>query len=246
MLDLIILVVGITLLTYLGSGVGTLTGFGTSTIMVPVLALFYPLPTTLLLVGIIHWFTDIWKMGLFREGINLRLILFFGITGVIATYLAARAVFELPQTLLTRTLGLILIGYVVLLFFKPNFQLPKNKTTALIGGTLYGALAGIFGIGGAIRSAFLTTYNLPKAVYIATTGAISIIVDTIRITAYVDGGAMLTTPLFLGLILFVPASYLGSKSAEKVVRKIPKEKFRKLIAVFLLIIGIQLALVPTL
>jgi uncharacterized membrane protein YfcA len=34
----------IALLTFLASGVGTLTGFGTSTIMVPVMASSFPLP----------------------------------------------------------------------------------------------------------------------------------------------------------------------------------------------------------
>jgi uncharacterized protein len=39
-------------LTLVASAVGTLTGFGTSTIMVPVLASFLPVPQVLLLVGI--------------------------------------------------------------------------------------------------------------------------------------------------------------------------------------------------
>jgi hypothetical protein len=51
---------------------GTLTGFGTSKIMVPVLVFLYLLPQTLFLV-IIHWFGDIWKMLLFRSGIRWRL-----------------------------------------------------------------------------------------------------------------------------------------------------------------------------
>jgi hypothetical protein len=40
----------ITLITILAGGVGTLTGFGTSTIMVPILLFFLPLPQTLFLV----------------------------------------------------------------------------------------------------------------------------------------------------------------------------------------------------
>jgi uncharacterized membrane protein YfcA len=39
-------------LTLVASAVGTLTGFGTSTIMVPVLASLLPVPQVLLLVGI--------------------------------------------------------------------------------------------------------------------------------------------------------------------------------------------------
>jgi uncharacterized protein len=56
-------IVLVAVLTLVASAVGTMTGFGTSTIMVPALARFFPLAQVLLLVGIIHWFGNIWKIG---------------------------------------------------------------------------------------------------------------------------------------------------------------------------------------
>ena len=51
--------------------------------------------------------------------------------------------------------------------------MPQTNATALTGGALYGMSAGIFfGVGGAVRGAFLVTYDLPKEVYIFTAGAI--------------------------------------------------------------------------
>ncbi len=67
----------ITALTFLAGILGTITGFGISTVMVPVVLLFLPLPETLLLVGIIHWFGDIWKMYFFKKGIDWELLVFF-------------------------------------------------------------------------------------------------------------------------------------------------------------------------
>lgn len=141
----------ITLLTVIAGGVGTLTGFGTSTIMVPVLLLFLPLAPTLLLVGIIHWFGDIWKIALFREGVRWRLILLFGAPGVILTFLGARLVFSVSETLLSRILGGFLVAYVAFLFFNPSFKFRQNALTAVTGGALSGFFAGIFGVGGAMR-----------------------------------------------------------------------------------------------
>lgn len=78
------------LLTVVASAVGTLTGFGTSTIMVPVLVLFLPLGETLLFVGIIHFFGDIWKMLIFRKGFSKwKLILAFGIPGAAFSFFGA-------------------------------------------------------------------------------------------------------------------------------------------------------------
>ena len=78
------------LLTLISATVGTMTGFGTSTIMVPTLALFLPLPQVLLFVGIIHWFGNVWKMLLFKEGFNWKLILLFGLPGVIVSPVVER------------------------------------------------------------------------------------------------------------------------------------------------------------
>ena len=44
----------VVLLTFLAAFAGTVTGFGTSTILVPILSLWYPLPETLLFVGVVH------------------------------------------------------------------------------------------------------------------------------------------------------------------------------------------------
>lgn len=77
----------ITFVVIIASSVGTLTGLGISTLMVPVLLSFYPVPQTLLFVGIIHWFGSIWKLLLLRKGFQWMLILSFGIPGIAAMYL---------------------------------------------------------------------------------------------------------------------------------------------------------------
>lgn len=84
------------------AGIGTMTGFGTSTIMVPIMLLFYPLPQTLFFVGIIHFFGNVWKLLLFRGGVQWRLILSFGIPGIAATYLGASLLFNVPPIVLSR------------------------------------------------------------------------------------------------------------------------------------------------
>lgn len=228
----------------IASGVGTLTGFGTSTIMVPILLLFYPLPQTLLFVGIIHWFGDIWKMLLFRRGFQWKLILSFALPGILAAWLGASLVFDVSSELLSRILGVFLILYVVYLFVKSSFQIKPTLPAAACGGALSGFLAGIFGIGGAVRGMFLTAFNLPKEVYIATAGAIALVIDTTRLTTYVSKGTRLEDLLLWGLLLFVPASFVGAKIAKGIVDKIPQEHFRKVVAAFLLAAAIKLLLWP--
>jgi uncharacterized membrane protein YfcA len=50
--------------------------------------------------------------------------------------------------------------------------------------------------------------------------------------------------LWWGLFLFIPVSFLGANIAKSIVDKIPQNKFRMVVAVFLFIIGAKLILFP--
>ena len=235
----------LTLLVFVASIVGTFSGFGTSTIMVPVMLLFFPLPVTLLFVGVIHWFGDIWKMLLFRTGIRKwRLILWFAVPGVAASYLGAAMSLTVDEALLTRILGGFLLAYVLFIILKSKWKLPEHNLTAGAGGLASGFAAGIFGVGGAIRGAFLTAFNLPREVYIFTSGAMALVIDTTRIAGYLVGGATLEGLFLWGLFIFVPVSLLGAWTASRLVKQVPQERFRFFIAIFLAAVALRFLLFP--
>ena len=233
----------ITILVLIASMVGTMTGFGTSTIMVPIFLLFSPLPQTLLFVGIIHWFGDLWKILLFKKGLNWKLILGFGIPGIIASCIGASLTFQISERILMKVLGGFLLAYVIFLFLKPGFRLAKNEKIMITGGALSGFFAGIFGVGGAIRATFLTAFDLPKAVYLATAGSIALLVDSTRIITYIRGGTRLEPMLLWGMVVFIPISFLGAKIAKRIVTHIPQKSFRLFITIFLALIGLYFLII---
>ena len=237
-------IVYIALLTILASGIGTITGFGTSTILIPILLFYLPLPETLLVVGVIHFSGDIWKIILFRKGFDWKLILSFGISGIIASYLGAQIVFSTSAESLLRVLGAFMLAYVIFLVFKPDFKIPKKNITAITGGGLSGFFAGIFGVGGAIRTLFLSAFDLPKAIFVATTGAIAFLIDFTRITTYLLNGVRLDDLFLWGFLAFIPASFAGTALAKKVLGKIPQKWFRLVVAAFLFVMGIKFLIYP--
>jgi uncharacterized membrane protein YfcA len=231
-------------LTLVAASVGTLSGFGTSTIMVPILLFFFPLPVTLLFAGIIHWFGDIWKMIFFRSGVRWRLLLLFGVTGIVASYIGASLIITIPEEILSRLLGGFLLLYVSWLWLNPKWHLPERNMTAVAGGVFSGFFAGIFGVGGAVRGAFLSAYNLPKEIYLFTSGAIALAVDSTRLIAYWGEDIRLTDTLLLALAISIPTSLLGAYIAKRIVNRISQEKFRLVIAIFLAVIACKLLIFP--
>jgi len=234
----------ICLLTLIAAGVGTATGFGTSTIMIPVLTLFVPLPVSLLFVGIIHLCGDIWKVLLFKRGFDWKLILCFGLSGIAASFLGASLSFYAEELPLKSILGAFLILYVIFLFIKRQWTLPKTSGTAVCGGLLSGLFAGFFGVGGAIRGAFLTAYNLPKQVYIFTSGLIALFIDVTRVSRYIWGSTRLEENLLLALIACIPISFLGAYAAKKFLDRLPQRYFRVFVGIFLALVGAKLLIRP--
>ena len=199
----------IALLTLIAATIGTVTGFGTSTLMIPVLVIFFPPVEAIFLVAIIHWFGNVWKVTLFRSGFNVRLLMLFGVVGLVTSYLGAYISLGANEQIMLRLLGVFLAGYALFVTLQSRFKIPAGNVTALTGGAVSGFFSGMFGIGGAVRSAFLSAFDLPKAVFIATAGAIGLLIDSTRIITYFTGGATLPKELWYGLLLFIPVSFVA-------------------------------------
>jgi len=227
------------LLTFVGSGIGTATGFGTSTVMIPVMVLFVPLPVALLFVGIIHLCGDVWKVLLFKRGFDWKLVLGFALAGVAASFLGASLSLETHTLPLKRVLGAFFVLYVGFLLLKRDWALPKTSGTAVCGGLLSGLCAGFFGVGGAVRGAFLAAFDLPKEVYIFTSGLIALFIDVTRVSRYLWGGTRLEEDLWIALIASVPVSLAGACVAKRFLDKLPQRSFRLFVGLFLALVGVK-------
>ena len=180
---------------------------------------------------------------LFKKGLSWKLILGFGASGIIASYIGASLTFQISEKILMKILGAFLLAYVIFIFFKPDYRLAKNKKNMIAGGALSGFFAGIFGVGGAIRATFLTAFDLPKAMYIATAGSIALLIDSTRLITYLRGGTRLEPMLLWGMIIFIPISFLGAKIAKRIVSHIPQKSFRLFITIFLALIGLYFLII---
>jgi len=237
-------IVFISFLTIVASIVGTLSGFGLGTIMLPVL-LFYDIPFSqvVLMVAIIHLFHDISKMALFHASINWNLFLHFGLPTIIATFFGALFINSRPEFLFS-FLGIFLMTYSLALLILPDFRLKYTRRNAIIGALTSGFFAGIFGIRGAIRAVFLSAYDFPHKTYISTIGAVSILLDSTRIGVYFWQGIYLTNDLLFGLWFYIIASFVGSYIGGHLIHLIPQGQFRKIVAIFLLLARIRLVVTP--
>ena len=218
--------------------IGTIAGFGSSTIFLPLALLFFDFKTALVLVAFFHIVGNIGRISFFRKGLDRGLLVKFGIPSVVLTLIGALLVSYIPQNILKGVLGVFLIVYSAYSLWRENFHLNASTTTAFVGGGLSGFLAGLIGTGGALRGAFLTGFGLPKEKYIATAAAIALAVDLTRIPVYLREG-FLQSQYYWYLPVLLAIALAGSFTGKQIVKRFPQKVFRKIVLIAILFVGIK-------
>lgn len=223
---------------FLAEVLGTIAGFGSSTIFLPLALFFVDFRSALVLVAFFHIFGNMGRIVFFRHGFNRKLILYFGLPSVLLTAAGAYLVNYIPQHFLKLALGIFLILFSIISLVKPSFTFPKSNRAAVVGGSLSGFLAGLIGTGGALRGAFLTAYNMEKNVYISTAASIALAVDLTRIPLYMAGGFL--EPRYYSLMpLLLIVALAGSFVGKRLVNRMPQQTFRKVVLTAIILVSIK-------
>ena len=220
--------------------IGTMAGFGAATILTPIAALFMDIKTAIAIVACFHLFGNASRLVFFGRQIDWKLWFQFGLTGVLCSLAGAGAAAQWSAELVKLSLGIFLLGYVTLSVIESDrARLPKTAATLVGGGVLSGFLAGLIGTGGAIRSACLLVFGLPRDVYIGTSAAIALMVDATRIPVYLTGHFIPSqmVPVIGSLTL---AAFAGAWVGRRLVQRISAAAFRRFVLAMLLLMGIKL------
>lgn len=218
----------------------TLAGFGSSTLLVPVAVMFLPLRQAIFLVACFHLFNNIFKVRAFYKDIDRRVAFLFGLPSIIFAFTGAVFLSKVSADTTQILIGAFLMAFCIYSWLRPEFKLHKKDYNAVIGGSASGFLAGLIGMGGAIRSAFLVAFDLPKTVYVGTSAIIAFVIDCTRVPTYiVTGGVRLDRSLAL-LPFLIASAYFGVKLGKVLLDRIDQKTFRKVVLVALFLVALKL------
>ena len=215
-------------LAFVAEILGTVSGFGSSILFVPVASIFFDFKTVLAITAVFHVFSNLSKIALFRKGIDKEIVLKLGIPAVIFVILGAWLTNYMGTDKMELFMNIALVILAIYLIIKFNKPIKRTNTNLYIGGILSGFLAGLIGTGGAIRGITLAAFHLPMEVFIATSALIDLGVDTSRAAIYLGNGYFEKEYLILIPFLIV-ISILGSYVGKLVLKKTSEIVFRYLV-----------------
>lgn len=215
-----------------------MAGFGSSTIFLPLSSYFIDFKTALVLVAIFHLFGNVSRLIFFRQGLDKKILLLFGVPSFAFSLIGATLVGDLSQIILKLILGIFLISICITFLIRPKFAFPASSKSLVVGGGISGFIVGLIGTGGALRAAFLTGLKIDKTKYIATAAVIALGTDATRIPSYVSHGFLSEQYYYFIPILFAIAVG-GSFVGRKIVNRIDQEKFKKIVLIAILLASLK-------
>ncbi|MBI2164934.1 MAG: sulfite exporter TauE/SafE family protein [Chloroflexi bacterium] len=239
------------------------SGFGLGTLLMPVFALFFPVPTAVASTAVVHLANNVFKIGFTGRHADWRVALVFGVPGVLFASLGALLLVWVSSVgpLATYHLGsrefsvttvklvvAALIASFAVLELSPAFSkwhFPRRYLA--LGGAMSGFFGGLSGHQGALRSAVLSNVGLSPAAFVGTGSVASVMVDMARVVVYGAGyfsGSYAT--IFeggsLGVVLAaIVAAFFGTYLSSRFLKKLTIKTIRSLVGVLLGLLALALA-----
>lgn len=247
----------ISLASFFTSGLTLFSGFGLGTLLLPAFALFFPVDIAVALTAIVHFLNNLFKFSLLGKYADKSVVLKFGLTAIVASFLGARTLIwlaeqqslfsyqvsgrefhVLPMNLLVAALLILFALFEVVPRFK---NLSFDKTHLPLGGMLSGFFGGLAGHQGALRSAFLIRCGLTKEGYLATGVVIACLVDITRLSVYASHFATVTLQEHGTLLLAATLSaFTGAFLGNRLAQKTTLHAIQIIVAVMLFVIALGL------
>ncbi|HCI44621.1 MAG TPA: hypothetical protein DE315_03705 [Candidatus Omnitrophica bacterium] len=245
----------------MASGLTLFSGFGLGTVLMPVLAMFFPVPVAVGAAAIVHLANNLFKLLLVGRSANKSVVVRFGVPAVIAalwgasllTYVSSVPViasYRLGGDVHEITVIKLMVGSLIVFFscleLIPAFaRISIDRRYMALGGILSGFFGGLSGNQGALRSVFLIRAGLKKEEFIGTNVVLAVMVDFGRLIVYGAGLYSVHSTVLAdsgGLVLAATISaFAGAFFGKEILKKVTLRAVQIVVGTALILLGISLS-----
>ena len=219
--------------------VQSLSGFGFALIVMPLITLVVGLRTAAPLVALAGLTSYAINLIRYRQSVNLKEVLRMGASSALGIPIGVWALAHVDESLVTGLLGSILIAYAVYGLARPATARLCSPRWVYPAGFIAGCLGGAYNTAGPPVIVYASLRRWPKDEFRAVLQAFFLLN-----AALIVGAHYVTRHLTAGVLtLYVyaaPALLLGMLAGSRFDRKLEADRFRTLVLVLLLLLGVSL------
>ena len=221
--------------------VRSVSGFGSATIAIPLLAHVVPMRLAVPLLLLLDFVSTVATMRIDRALVDrteVRRLIPFAVAGVVV---GASLLVRLPAAYLLSGLGVLVMIFGVRTLIRPSEDEPVSAYWAAPAGFAGGVFGGMFGSGAATPYVVYLTHRLrDKRKVRATFAGFAFFDYGFRIIAFIVTGVLLQLSLVTLLAIGIPAMAIGQYLGNRVHHQISNEQALRVIGVLLILSGISL------
>jgi len=220
--------------------VAAISGFGIGSLLTPAFALQAGTKAAVAAVAIPHLVGTLQRYWILRRHVDRRVLLAFGLTSAAGGLAGALAHAWLSSRLLAVIFGGLLILAATAEATGWMAKVRWGRQAAWIAGAVSGAFGGLVGNQGSIRSAAMLGFDVPKESFVATATAIGLFVDAARLPVYLATQWSDIVEQWPQVALAIVGVCIGTAIGSRVLERIPRPVFRRIVALLLFALGIYM------
>ena len=227
-------------LALVAGAIAAVAGFGIGSLITPALAVSVGVKVAVTLVALPHLAATAYRLWLLRRDVDRGVLVTFGLASAAGGLAGAvlHGLFSSPA--LSILLGVLLIVAGLLELSGIGRRMVLGGPVAIGAGGLSGLFGGLVGNQGGIRSAALLRFNLSGPALVATSTATGVLVDLARVPVYVATGWSDLAAHWPLVLMLAAGVLVGTVVGAPVLRRLQQPRFRQLLALLLIGLGVLL------